>query len=245
MHLTNASVQKKHPEYEAKRLAMIEAAQTDKVQTTAGASDAAGPAERDGNIWSMEAFAQYMEAHAADSAGAAVASSFGGGGMFVREELPRQIKEVMVEVHKASRGKLKKQRGYFDLLGFDFMLDEQLQLHLLEVNTNPALHVDGAVHKTMLPALVQHSLEAVLHAQPPDSKTPQTEEGDSKDAPEAPMALKSIGAFELIVDEATGYEWDRNENAASSDGEGSPRTKLKNAQKLDAEINLLQKGEAK
>merc|ERR1719473_912215 len=121
--------------------------------------------ERDGNIWSMEAFAQYMQqrgtAGASDPAVAAME-----GGAWVRDELPKRMREVMVSVHRASKAKLTRRRGYFDLFGFDFMLDEQLQLHLLEVNTNPALHIDGRVHARMLPALVEHTLEAVLEAQP-------------------------------------------------------------------------------
>jgi hypothetical protein len=262
VHLTNASVQKKHPEYEAKRKAMIEAAQSDKVQTQAtppdtppvaapGVGDKLDAKDRDGNIWSMEAFAQYMEAHAPSSAGNAVAAACGGGGAFVREELPRQIKEVMVEVHKASKVKLAKRRGYFDLLGFDFMLDEQLQLHLLEVNTNPALHIDGAVHQAMLPALVQHSLEAVLHAQPMDAKitkakavAPAGAEVDEDAVVAPPTALKSIGGFELIVDEAESYEWTRNEEGVATDGECSPRVKLEQAKQLDSQLTSVVSGES-
>jgi hypothetical protein len=224
VHLTNASVMKNHPEYEAKIEAMNESAQT---------SYGMPPptAERDGSIWSMEAFAEHMEIRCAAGAAAvgsgsvveqtiaAIAARYGGGGAFVREELPRQMKQVMVEVHKASRGKLHQQQGYFDLFGYDFMLDEQLQLHLLEVNTNPALSTDCPFHETMLPMLVEHTLEAVLHAQPVVSKMEHAKRsartlasgeasgaaGERKLAKDA--AKRRVGGFELIVDEAVGYDY--------------------------------------
>jgi Tubulin-tyrosine ligase family len=47
-------------------------------------------------------------------------------------------------VFHAAKDKLFRREGYFDLLGFDFMLDGKLELYLLEVNTNPALSLDSS-----------------------------------------------------------------------------------------------------
>ena len=66
---------------------------------------------------------------------------------FTSEILPK-IKEQVADVFKAAGpglyyGPNKKPSGEpyngFELLGFDFMLDEDLNLSLIEVNTNPCL----------------------------------------------------------------------------------------------------------
>jgi len=56
------------------------------------------------------------------------------------------MKESVTDVFRASGAKLytgqtKKSQPYngFELMGFDFMLDEDLNLFLIEVNTNPCL----------------------------------------------------------------------------------------------------------
>jgi Tubulin-tyrosine ligase family len=51
---------------------------------------------------------------------------------------------VHEQVFHAAKDKLFRREGYFDLLGFDFMLDDKLELYLLEVNTNPALSLDSS-----------------------------------------------------------------------------------------------------
>ncbi len=82
---------------------------------------------------------------------------------YLRHQLDNDIKRCMVDVLKVSKTfylffdwswfnlfqagniKLLKKHGYFDLLGCDFMLSEDNQLFLLEINTNPALSL-GLYH---------------------------------------------------------------------------------------------------
>jgi hypothetical protein len=45
-----------------------------------------------------------------------------------------RMKQIMVQVHRASRDGLQSGRC-FEMYGFDFMVDEQLQVHLLEVRS--------------------------------------------------------------------------------------------------------------
>ena len=55
------------------------------------------------------------------------------------------MKSVILEVFSAAKSTLSSKKGYFDLFGVDLLLDDTLKLHLLEVNTNPALHLDNKV----------------------------------------------------------------------------------------------------
>ena len=40
------------------------------------------------------------------------------------------------------KDKLDKHFGCFEMFGFDYMLDEDLNVNLLEINVNPALFLD-------------------------------------------------------------------------------------------------------
>merc|ERR1712070_874804 len=85
-----------------------------------------------------------------------------------------QMKQALVTVFEASKGLLERRSGFFDLLGVDFMLDDKLGLHLLEMNSNPAIWFDSSatLHK-LVPELVATTLDLVLQAQ----KTSGSEEG--------------------------------------------------------------------
>ena len=53
--------------------------------------------------------------------------------------LDDQIKKCMVDVIKSGIPTLTRKRGFFDLLGCDFMVTSDNELILLEINSNPAL----------------------------------------------------------------------------------------------------------
>ena len=74
----------------------------------------------------------------------------------------------MVDVIKAAVPKFQRKHGYFDLLGFDFMVTNENKLVLLEVNTNPALSLDNSTLATMLPPLIDGTVDLVLRAQGPE-----------------------------------------------------------------------------
>ena len=45
--------------------------------------------------------------------------------------------------------------GAFELLGYDFMLDEEFRMWLIEVNSNPCLDLAGRVLESMVPQLIE------------------------------------------------------------------------------------------
>jgi len=184
VHLTNAAVQKKHGEYKAKKAAAA--------TTGASEADAADAA----TIWSMEQLDACLAAEGVAAAGWAASSTSGG--------LVSEMKRVMVHTWQAGAPKLQAERGYFDLLGFDFMLDASLGVHLLEVNTNPALHLDCEHLEELLPPMVEGALDLVLKLSPP---LPPGVPADKlvADLGAVELERRTEAGFELIVDEASGY----------------------------------------
>eukprot|EP00933_Yihiella_yeosuensis_P034171 TRINITY_DN27694_c0_g1_i1.p1 TRINITY_DN27694_c0_g1~~TRINITY_DN27694_c0_g1_i1.p1 ORF type:complete len:674 (-),score=137.73 TRINITY_DN27694_c0_g1_i1:79-2100(-) len=155
-HLTNACVQRSHPDYK----------------------DCRGQ-----HIWSLE----QAEAEIRQN------------GHWQNEEgtlwphLHQEMKKVIGHLYRASVGSLQRKAGYFDLLGLDFMLDESLNLHLLEVNSNPAMFFDSSpVLEELVPRLLGSAVDLVLEAQRPEIMA-------TSQVPTAPSP------YELVVDENSDF----------------------------------------
>ena len=99
IHLTNNSVQKKHPNYSN---------------------------TKEETIWDMQRFEEYLIANK-------------GMNKEKIEEIYKKIKLIITYVIKAGADKLTKKIGFYELIGCDFILDENCTPYLLEMNTNPAL----------------------------------------------------------------------------------------------------------
>ncbi|GMH69679.1 hypothetical protein TrST_g3785 [Triparma strigata] len=124
VHLTNASVQKKHQDYKERGVE---------------------------SIWSFDQLGEYLVANGkAESKEAAI------------EDLNDKFQFVINSVLKSAKNKFNRKRGFFDLLGFDFMLSEDLSPVLLEVNTNPALHLDCKVMEDVIPNAVEETMDLVM-----------------------------------------------------------------------------------
>jgi len=77
------------------------------------------------------------------------------------------------------KDKLDRKYGCFELFGFDFLVDSDLNPQLIEVNTNPALYTDTQVQKDLLPRLVEDVVKLALAAHPEGKETgPQVDLGE-------------------------------------------------------------------
>ena len=57
----------------------------------------------------------------------------------------------------------KKRRHHtFELFGYDFMVDEQLKLYLIEANINPCLGVTSALSARFIPTLLDNTFRIAL-----------------------------------------------------------------------------------
>lgn len=129
-HLTNASVQKGHPQFKAL-----------KEQT----------------IMSMKQLGEYLVQSRPDIV--PTVHDF-------ETKVVDKIAEICRLIFETVKNKLERKFGCFELFGFDFMLDEDLNPVLVEANTNPALFTDTAFQKDMLPKLVDDAVKLALQLHP-------------------------------------------------------------------------------
>lgn len=121
-------------------------------------------------------------------------------------QLDRDIKLCMVDVLKAGMPTLARGRGYFDLLGCDFMITRDNELKLLEINSNPSLSLDNTAMTAIIPPIVSGALDIVIAAQGPDLKVASAKDPTASDAKSA--VLNNLPAsFELIYNENTKFEY--------------------------------------
>jgi len=72
------------------------------------------------------------------------------------------MERLIVDTMKSVKGKILSQKHTFELLGYDFILDEALNTVLIEVNTNPCLEESNALLRKLLPRMVDDMFNVVL-----------------------------------------------------------------------------------
>ena len=84
---------------------------------------------------------------------------------FKRDVYP-QIKQCVSELFSAASKRMLNPKenlpGTFELMGLDFMLDDESHVQLIEVNTSPALFRKGAHLKELLPQVMEEVLQKAL-----------------------------------------------------------------------------------
>lgn len=75
-----------------------------------------------------------------------------------------RMKDIIIDVYRASQKDLNQvnRKNCFELLGFDFLMDEDLRLWLLEVNINPYLGVPNKYIEGLLPKMLDDLYQIVL-----------------------------------------------------------------------------------
>ena len=105
----------------------------------------------DGNKVSYSGFQQYID------------RSSGPKVNFQQEVYPK-MREIAKDTIKATYKQLdpNKRAHCFEVLGYDFMLDEFFNPWLIEVNTNPCLALSGKYLTTLIPTMLIHTFTLTL-----------------------------------------------------------------------------------
>jgi hypothetical protein len=74
------------------------------------------------------------------------------------------MKDLAIDVYLSAKHKLNpsKRRNSFELFGFDFMIDEDFRVWLIEVNTNPYIGIHNKSMKHILPEMFSDLYKLVL-----------------------------------------------------------------------------------
>ena len=83
----------------------------------------------------------------------------------------------------ASRKKLdpNKRKHCFELFGYDFILDCDFNVWLIEVNTNPCLEESSQILKTLIPRMIEDMLRLTVDLSFPRLKMKNIKKNEHKD----------------------------------------------------------------
>ena len=89
-----------------------------------------------GNEISFDIFQQYL-------------NSLGDKTFNFREMMIPKFKKIIELTTKSSRNllNLRKSNFCFEIFGYDFMMDEEKNVYLIEINTNPGLEISSEIIK--------------------------------------------------------------------------------------------------
>ncbi|CAF1184520.1 unnamed protein product [Rotaria sp. Silwood1] len=119
---------------------------------------------KEDTAWTMEQFNDYINKN--------VASSKNLEQDWVLNVLPKMIQRIMLNVIESIRMRLKRRVGCFGLYGYDFMIDQDMKVWLIEINVNPALTTNTNTLVQAIPPVVKESIllsiecfEKIRHSQ--------------------------------------------------------------------------------
>jgi hypothetical protein len=74
------------------------------------------------------------------------------------------MKDLIIDTFNSTRHQLNpgRRKHCFELLGYDFLIDEDMRLWLIEVNTNPYFGVPNLFIADLLPKMMDDLLKLVV-----------------------------------------------------------------------------------
>ena len=72
-----------------------------------------------------------------------------------------QMKQLATDTIKAVSRKMDPNRKHcsFEIFGYDFMIDEDLKVWMIEVNTNPCLELSSPYLARLIPAMLENAIK--------------------------------------------------------------------------------------
>ena len=99
-----------------------------------------------------------------------------------KRDIWSQIKFLVFTTFQATFTRLdpKKRLNSFEILGYDFMVDEDYKVWLIEVNTNPCLALSSALLARIIPNMLENAFKLVLDPYFPEPEMRKKQEKDVK-----------------------------------------------------------------
>ena len=85
-------------------------------------------------------------------------------GIDIYEDIVPSMKEMIIKSIYSVRKTIDpyKRKFCFELFGYDFILDEDFNTFMIEVNTNPCLEESSQLLKDMLPRMIEDMLKLTV-----------------------------------------------------------------------------------
>lgn len=81
---------------------------------------------------------------------------------WVFNDLTKKMRNIMLQVVQSIRFKIQRKIGYFGIYGYDFMIDDNMKVWLIEVNVNPAITTNTEVLNVAIPPAVEEGISKLL-----------------------------------------------------------------------------------
>ncbi|XP_070207310.1 protein polyglycylase TTLL10-like [Littorina saxatilis] len=111
---------------------------------------------KEDTTWTMAKFNDYINKHCAEEKGLEEDWTY--------NTLTKHMQRIMLHCFNSVKHKLQCKLGYFDLYGLDFMVDTDMKVWLIEINANPALHVNCEALKEVIPGVVEETIRVSIEA---------------------------------------------------------------------------------
>ena len=104
-----------------------------------------------GNEISFESFQQFL-------------NTLGEKSFNFRETIIPKFKEIIELSGKATKSIINRsKKNYcFEIFGYDFMMDEDKNVYLIEINTNPGLEISSKVIEILVPRMIEDALRLTI-----------------------------------------------------------------------------------
>ncbi|KAL4221444.1 Tubulin tyrosine ligase-like [Mactra antiquata] len=135
---------------------------------------------KEDTAWSMDKFNDYVNEQVRPDCPVEIEEDW------VYNTFTKQMQKIMIHCFNSVKHKLQSRIGFFDLFGLDFMVDTEMKVHLIEVNTNPALHCNCEALKEVIPGVVEETLYVAIECFEKSKKNQQL------------MPLQSLKNFTIL-----------------------------------------------
>ena len=144
-------------------------------------------AHEDGNTIGFHVFQEYLD------------ENFPQYKLNVYEHFVPRMKDLIIDSFNAVKHQLNpnRRKHCFEILGYDFLIDEDFRLWLIEINTNPYFGVPNIYIADLLPKMVDDMLDIVVDPLYPPVIKPDSNQFHMS-LTLGHIALKTPNDYELI-----------------------------------------------